>query len=319
MPVLVSILIVLLIIILIALFSISGFLFHHLTYKNSHWFSKTAHGIINPNDATTSNDTQLIYNKELIHFWDNFDESVEITSFDHLKLFGRIFYAIPKSNNWVILAHGYRSNGYFDSAPIAQELVKNGFNCLVIDQRAHGQSQGTRITLGKNESHDLVAWTTFLKDNQTVEQLFWFGDSMGAGTVLMASPQAHTLGMTGIIADCGYSDVPTLFRDILTNRFKVPDSLPLLTIINLISRLRLGFNFKAISPKTNLEKNTVPLLLIHGQKDLFVPAYMSLENQSATNGPVETLFIEDAGHFQSHIIARDEYFKTLINFITKSS
>lgn len=69
---------------------------------------------------------------------------IYVNSFDNLKLHA---YKIPnKSHKWIILIHGY-TNTSNDMLDYAKHFYDNGYNILIIDQRAHGKSEGKYSTM----------------------------------------------------------------------------------------------------------------------------------------------------------------------------
>ena len=84
-----------------------------------------------------------------------------------------------------ICVHGYRSFGLYDIGPKARILRDAGYNLLIVDNRAHGMSEGKYIGFGNPDSYDIMKWCEFIKDRfgDNVEILL-AGLSMGAATVL---------------------------------------------------------------------------------------------------------------------------------------
>lgn len=165
-------------------------------------------------------------------YW-NQGEVVQIQSFDGLQLNGRLIIGKPTAK-WVLCFHGYRTSGKVDNGFISSHLISQGYNCLIVDQRAHGDSQGRYLTMGWLERLDVQSWTDFLIKTQTPKEIIWFGDSMGAATVLMASGESVPPVVHGKIADCGYTSIPDLFHYLLSSAFKVPSWVPILPFFNLI-------------------------------------------------------------------------------------
>ena len=75
-------------------------------------------------------------------------EDIYIQSFDRLKLHAR-FFENKESNKYAILCHGYRGTAYRDFCGGAKEAIELGYNVIIIDERAHGTSQGHSITFGR--------------------------------------------------------------------------------------------------------------------------------------------------------------------------
>ena len=68
-------------------------------------------------------------------------EDVWIRSHDGLRLHGK-FYAANPDAPVQIMFHGYKSGAERDFCGGLQIAVRGGFNVLLVDQRAHGKSEG---------------------------------------------------------------------------------------------------------------------------------------------------------------------------------
>jgi fermentation-respiration switch protein FrsA (DUF1100 family) len=66
-----------------------------------------------------------------------------------------------------------------------------------------------------------------------------------------------------------------------------------------------------------LRKNTVPLLLLHGGNDDFVPTKMIMENYVAAAGPKDWFIIPNAGHCQSQYANPDAYWSKVWEFLDR--
>ena len=82
-----------------------------------------------------------------------------------------------------LLAHGM-----MDSAAgmcyLAVEYHAMGWNVLVVDHRSHGESEGTKRTMGVREGEDIGAWVSWLLVRDPVASVYLHGISMGAAAVL---------------------------------------------------------------------------------------------------------------------------------------
>lgn len=302
-----------------ALFLIANFLFNGVLDRQNNWFSEVAHSQVNTDvDADHGSElkereaTQLAIGQTI---WDNARERITIPSFDGLRLHGRVIPSIEPSEKWVLCCHGYRTSGKVDSGYISSHLITQGYNCLIIDQRAHGDSQGRYITMGWLERRDVLSWTDFLIKEKKPTDIIWFGDSMGAATVLMASGENVPSIVHGIIADCGYTSISELFNYLLGTAFKVPSWVPILPFFQLIVKRKLGFNLNEASAFNQLKQNHLPILFIHGSADSFVPVSMSEQNLRATQGAKELVIVKDAPHFSSVLFDPTLYFASIDRFL----
>ena len=63
-----------------------------------------------------------------------------------------------------------------------------------------------------------------------------------------------------------------------------------------------------------LKQCHIPVLLIHGTDDTFVPVTMTYENYKACAGPRKLMVVPGADHGMSYYVAREEYEKTALDF-----
>lgn len=222
-------------------------------------------------------------------------EQVSITSYDGLRLFGR-YLKNPGSDKTVLFVHGYRSKGAtFDFGLEIRACFDKGFNIFVIDQRAHGKSEGKYICFGVKERCDARDWINYINKTYAPRTLFLYGLSMGCSTVLMASGFTLPGNVRGIIADCGFTSARAQFSYLLKRNYHLP-LFPLLQMTNLISKARADFDFKSYSTLDALKTNRIPVLFIHGSKDTFVPTRMGKENYEACIAEKEIVIVEGARH-----------------------
>ena len=77
-------------------------------------------------------------------------EDIFLPSFDGLRLHGQLVQQ-PESKGTILLFHGYRSSWVIDFSIVLPYYHSLGYDLLVVDERAHGQSEGDYITFGVRE------------------------------------------------------------------------------------------------------------------------------------------------------------------------
>lgn len=200
-------------------------------------------------------------------------EQVFIRSFDGIRLSARYYHCADDAPVHIQF-HGYRGNGIRDFCAIHKVCMEMGVNTLVVDQRAHGDSGGNAMTFGILERKDCLSWARYAQDRfGTHCQIYLSGVSMGAATVLMASSLPLPENVAGIIADCPYSTPGAIIRKVISDmRFPVKVIYPFVVLGALVFG---GFRVWEESPIHAVTRTTVPVLLIHGSEDKYVPSDMS--------------------------------------------
>ncbi|MCD7845733.1 MAG: alpha/beta hydrolase [Oscillospiraceae bacterium] len=236
-------------------------------------------------------------------------QDVEITSFDGLRLHGRVI-ENPDARGVVVACHGYRSNSTRDFLGGCPFYYDSGFTLLLIDQRACGESQGKYVTFGVRESRDAVDWCQFAAEKYPGLPILLAGTSMGATTVLMASPSVPPQ-VKAIAADCGFVSPWEMLSAVVHSAGKFPAG-PILAGVNLWANLLAGFDLRT-STKEALAKNTTPVLFAHGEADAVVPPEDVRENYNACKAPAVLLSVPNAGHGMSYCEDLEGYQTALKN------
>lgn len=240
-------------------------------------------------------------------------EEVHIISFDGLRLFGR-WYEGKKDSPVAVLCHGYRGSAYRDFSGGSDIFLSLGWNVLLIDQRAHGKSEGSTITFGVKEKYDALDWADYARERKKGAPVFLVGISMGGATVLMASAMAEERGIKGIAADCPYSSPYEIISKVMVDKGLKPSLL--MPLVSLSAFLFGHFRLKSESAAEAVEKSSLPILIIHGLDDRFVPDYMSREIYERSKGNVEYETFPNAGHGLSYMVDRKRYVDTTVRFFS---
>ena len=96
---------------------------------------------------------------------------------------------------------------------------------------------------------------------------------MGATTVLMAAGLGLPENVIGIIADCPYSSPKEIIMKVCSD-MKLPARL-MYSFVRLGAKLYGHFDLEAADAAEAVCHAKVPILLIHGEDDRFVPCSMS--------------------------------------------
>ena len=220
-----------------------------------------------------------------------------------------------ESNIWAIVVHGYMSEG-LDMGYAAEEFYNRGYNVLVLDLRGHGKSEGDYIGMGWHDRLDLIDWTNYIIEKDNNSEIIWYGVSMGAATVMMATGEDVPTNVKVAIEDCGYSSIWDEFKMQLKELFNLP-SFPALNAAETVCNIKAGYKLKEGSSIEQVKKSNTPTLFIHGDQDKFVPFYMLDEVYNAASCEKEKLVVEGAAHAQSHNVNPEAYWNKIDDFVGK--
>lgn len=242
-------------------------------------------------------------------------EKVTTTSHDGIKLVGR-YYHVKDGAPVSIIFHGYRSNIGTDCNGGYYLSVKNGYNVLVVYQRGHRESGGKTITFGVKERYDCLDWISYVNERFGEETpILLMGLSMGAATVLMAAGLDLPSNVKGIMADCGFSSPKEILQEVIRN-MKYPLRITYF-FVRMSARIFGQFDPEEASAVEALKDAKVPVLIIHGDDDRFVPSRMSRENYDACASAKEILIVPGAGHGLSYCVDAKAYEKAVQDFIDR--
>lgn len=242
--------------------------------------------------------------------------NVYIKSFDGLRLYGALLENY--SDKIVICVHGFTGSGKKDFASLAQAYYKNGYNVLLVDNRAHGQSEGKYVGFGVLDRLDLRNWVKYVINRfGSNVQVFLHGISMGAAAVLMAS-SIMPKNVRGIIADCGFTSVYEIFEYVLKRDYHLP-KFPIIYLTNIMSKIRAGYGYKDVNTAAEIARSDIPILFIHGENDEFVPLWMTMKNYSHCKAYKELFIVRESEHAESHYIDKKGYERRILTFIEKIS
>lgn len=241
-------------------------------------------------------------------------EDVYTASEDGLLLHGRYYVSAPDAPV-EILCHGYRSSGYRDFCGGLKMALERGHNVLLIDQRAHGESDGKCLTFGIKERKDCLAWVDYICRRCGADtKVVLVGISMGAATVTMVTELELPDNVVGVIADCGYSSPKKIIRKVMRDRGYPQCLYP---FVALGARVFGHFNLNESSSEEALKSCKIPVLFIHGDGDDFVPWDMSKENYEACASDKKFVTVPTAGHAVSYLVDEEAYTQAVDEFLEK--
>ena len=236
-------------------------------------------------------------------------EDWTLESFDGLKLRAKKFSPAESSDRWAILIHGYGRDGTF-AYDYADEYLKRGWNVLIPDLRASGQSEGQFITMGALESRDVYDWA---KKIPADAKIVLHGVSMGAATALMTAA-LEPPNLIAVVEDCGYTSAYVMFTEQLNKIFGLPEY-PVMPCANLVCKFHTGIKISDAAPLAVVDKIKVPVLFIHGDADKLVPFEMMTQLYDACAAPKEKFVVAGAGHADAKPTNPAAYFDKVFSFL----
>ena len=254
---------------------------------------------------------EMVQNLQSIPF-----EWVEITSNDGLKLRAR-YYHLRDGAPVGILVHGYRGNAIRDFCGGVVFCMEEKMNVLLIDQRGQGESEGRWMTFGIRERYDLKQWIEYIINRCGKDtDIMLYGISMGGATVLLSAGLNLPQNVRGILADCPFSSPKDIIKKVCGD-MHLPAGI-VYPLIRLGAKLFAGFDPNGATAAEAVKHAKMPVALIHGGDDRFVPCEMSREIANARPECVQLHIFEGAGHGISYMQDKERY-RAIIREFAKTS
>ncbi len=244
-------------------------------------------------------------------------EHITIESCDRLTLHADFYPADGQADTLVICSHGYTSNGWDSCSTIGSYFLNKGFDTLIVDNRAHGNSEGDYVGFGILDRYDILKWIEYINQRFSSEKnIILYGVSMGAATVVMTSGFELPDNVKAVISDCAFTSPYDVFSHILKRDYHLPE-FPVMAINDAMCKKNAGYRFKDYSTLEAVKATKLPILFIHGENDSFVPTYMSHLNYEACNSEKELLIVKNAGHAASYYENPGLYENKIDEFLEK--
>ncbi|MGH9720509.1 MAG: alpha/beta hydrolase [Bryobacteraceae bacterium] len=246
-------------------------------------------------------------------------ENVEIAA-PGASLHGWYYPAPVSRGDAVILIHGV-SDCRLGVASHARILWRHGYDVLLTDARAHGQSGGELATYGLLESGDVHRWADWLFTQKRTLRLYGLGVSMGAALLLQSMPVEPRF--RAIAAESSFST----FREIAYDRVGQPFHLgdwfgrflarPAVETAFVSASLRFGLDLTSISPEDAVAATRTPVFLIHPVNDRNIPLRHSRRIFARRRDHIQLWEVPGAGHTGALAANPAEYERRLLEWFAQ--
>ena len=220
-------------------------------------------------------------------------DEISFTTEDGLTLKGWLFHGEGPRHGLIVYFHGI-ANNRASGLWIADKLVPKGWDMLMYDARAQGDSGGTVCTYGILEKRDLARALDAVKADRAI----LFGHSLGAAVALQAA--AFDPRVKGVIAISSFRDLRTAAHDrapFFATEQQITDAFALAEKEGHIA-------IDDASPLKAAAGIHAPVLLIHGAGDGETRPEHSQAIFEALREPKKLVLVDWAGH--NDVIARDQ-------------
>lgn len=177
----------------------------------------------------------------------------------------------------VVLVHGWSANA-LQVMPLAALVHRAGFAALLFNARGHATSERHGPVTIASFAEDIRAALRFLARRPEVDdsRLAIVGHSIGGAAAILVAATAGPGSQPGLpriralVSSSAFAHPKEVTRRFL-RRLRIP-TWPVLPLVCRIIEAWLGCSMDEVAPEERIEEINAPLLLIHGEKDRFVPA-----------------------------------------------
>jgi pimeloyl-ACP methyl ester carboxylesterase len=188
----------------------------------------------------------------------------------------------------LVYLHGIADNRT-SGVGIVQRFGGRGFDVVLYDSRAHGESDGDVCTYGFFEKQDLH----HVLDGVGPGPIVLIGTSLGAAVALQEA--ARDGRVTAVVAAETFSDL----RTIAVQRAPLFFTSSVIDRAFQVAEQQGHFRVDEVSPARAAAEIKIPVLLIHGSADSDTPPEHSQRVLAALVGPKRLILVPGARHNES--------------------
>ena len=244
----------------------------------------------------------------------SFIKELTIQSNDGLKLVAEWFdYGFDKT---VIILPGRRETliySYFYANPYKEA----GVNVLVIDQRAHGLSEGKYSTGGIKEAEDVSLWMKYMHDELGQKEIYIHGICVGTCCTSIVVAKYKTDYLKAVILDSMFITYKEIYKNhYLESGHKL---FPVYYQIWFWFKFFTKCNIEDSRPDKYMGKIDLPVLFIWGTKDVYcLPEKSQILYNLCASKNKEIAWFEGAEHSRVRLFDENRYDALVKDFLARN-
>lgn len=214
----------------------------------------------------------------------------------------------PEAKATVLFLHGNAENISTHFRSIAW-LSLEGFNVLALDYRDYGESEGVPTLAGMQLDIDAAMRSLLAHQDVNPNKIIVFGQSLGGAlAIYYTAHSAYRANIRAVVIDSAFYDYRQIAREKLATS-------PLTWLLQWLPWLIINNDY---SPADSIAAiSPLPLLLLHGDRDVVVPLHHSQQLFEHANAPKERWIEQGVGHTQA--MSSEALRKRLVEFLLRHS
>ena len=241
-------------------------------------------------------------------------EDVRFISEDGLRI--AAWYVPSTNRSAVILLHGLGGNRG-GGLRLARDLAAHGYGLIMLDLRAHGDSEGAVSTLGVLEVRDVRAAVDYLQTRPDVDaaRITIYGGSLGASVAVLAAAEIPEI--RAVVADSAFASVDWLVGNQFGNLLALPPWMASLVV--RWGNIQTGVDATRVAPVERVGRiSPRPLMIIHGEADDFFSVQNARLMAEAAREPKEVWIVPGVGHTAVYATDPPGYVARVTAFLEKA-
>lgn len=214
---------------------------------------------------------------------------IQVRSDDGTALAGRMIPGTKRLRPWVLMLHDF-GGSWRDSLAFSRIYAAHDCNIMLVDMRAHGESEGKWTGSGWLDRRDVIAWCSWIIARTGEEtQIIIHGIGMGATAALFAAEEKDfPIQVRAIVSDSAYTDTWNATALRFGKGFAKPQ--PMLDLYRIIlKKSKGGYDLGVGNILPSMQSISTPLFIMHGEKDACTPPYMGMCLAKAAGCDVDTI------------------------------